>query len=78
MLQIVLGWGAADSSFRSPMSGAVIGGLITSTVLNLLLVLAAFTYIANLAHGFKRVASKVRRSRPAKQTPAPPATHSPR
>jgi len=31
MLPIAVGWGAADSSFRSPMAVAVIGGLITST-----------------------------------------------
>jgi multidrug efflux pump subunit AcrB len=30
MLPIAIGWGAADSSFRSPMAWAVIGGLITS------------------------------------------------
>ncbi|MEY3517816.1 MAG: Swarming motility protein SwrC, partial [Pseudomonadota bacterium] len=38
MLPIALGWGAADTSFRSPMAIAVIGGLITSTVLSLLVI----------------------------------------
>ena len=32
-------------SFRSPMAVAVIGGLITSTVLSLLVVPAVFTYV---------------------------------
>ena len=36
MMPIALGLGAADSSVRAPMSVAVIGGLITSTVLSLL------------------------------------------
>ena len=60
MLPIALGWGAADSSFRSPMSVAVIGGLITSTVLSLLVVPAVFTYIDDLEHWFKRMGAKLR------------------
>ena len=49
MLPIAVGWGAADSSFRSPMSVAVIGGLITSTVLSLLVIPAVFTLVDDLA-----------------------------
>ncbi len=45
MMPIAFGWGAADSSFRSPMAVAVIGGLITSTFLSLLVVPAVFTFI---------------------------------
>ncbi len=45
MLPIVIGLSSADSSFRSPMAIAVIGGLITSTVLSLLVVPAVFTYV---------------------------------
>ena len=45
MMPIAFGWGAADSSFRSPMAMAVIGGLITSTVLSLLVVPAVFTFV---------------------------------
>ena len=44
MLPIALGLGA-DSSFRSPMAFAVIGGLLTSTALSLLVVPVVFTYI---------------------------------
>jgi hydrophobe/amphiphile efflux-1 (HAE1) family protein len=47
MLPIALGWGA-DPSFRSPMGVAVIGGLITSTVLSLVVVPATFTVIDDL------------------------------
>jgi multidrug efflux pump subunit AcrB len=48
MLPIAVGWGAADTSFRSPMAIAVIGGLITSTVLSLLVVPVVFTYLDDL------------------------------
>jgi multidrug efflux pump subunit AcrB len=64
MLPIALGWGAADSSFRSPMAVAVIGGLITSTVLSLLVVPAVFTYIDDIEHGLGRLARKLRRLPP--------------
>lgn len=62
MLPIAIGFGAADPSFRSPMSIAVIGGLITSTVLSLLVVPAVFTYIDDIEHGFRRLASRLRRT----------------
>jgi multidrug efflux pump subunit AcrB len=61
MLPIAIGLGAADPSFRSPMSIAVIGGLITSTVLSLLVVPVVFTYMDDTEHFIKRMARKVRR-----------------
>ena len=45
MLPIAAGWSTGDTSFRSPMAVAVIGGLITSTFLSLLIIPAVFTYI---------------------------------
>jgi multidrug efflux pump subunit AcrB len=53
MMPLALGWGA-DPSFRSPMAIAVIGGLITSTLLSLLVVPAVFTYVDDVAQWFKR------------------------
>jgi multidrug efflux pump subunit AcrB len=47
MLPIALGWGS-DPSFRAPMSIAVIGGLMTSTLLSLLVIPAVFTYVDDL------------------------------
>jgi multidrug efflux pump subunit AcrB len=44
MLPIALGWGA-DASFRQPMAIAVIGGLLSSTLLSLLVVPVVFTYV---------------------------------
>lgn len=60
MMPIAIGFGAADPSFRSPMSIAVIGGLITSTVLSLLVVPAVFTYIDDIEHGFRRLTNRLR------------------
>jgi multidrug efflux pump subunit AcrB len=48
MMPIAVGWGSADTSFRSPMAIAVIGGLITSTVLSLLVIPVVFTYLDDL------------------------------
>lgn len=55
MLPIALGLGSADMSFRSPMAMAVIGGLLTSTVLSLLVVPAVFTYVDDFAQWIKRL-----------------------
>ncbi len=44
MLPIAMGLGS-DPSFRAPMATAVIGGLITSTLLSLLVVPVVFTYV---------------------------------
>jgi multidrug efflux pump subunit AcrB len=42
MVPVAAGWGG-DSDFRSPMAIAVIGGLVTSTLLTLVIVPAVFT-----------------------------------
>jgi predicted RND superfamily exporter protein len=60
MLPLALGWGA-DPSFRSPMAITVIGGLITSTLLSLLVVPAVFTYVDDFEHWLKRMVRKLRR-----------------
>jgi multidrug efflux pump subunit AcrB len=51
MLPLALGWGLADPSFRSPMSIAVIGGLITSTVLSLLVIPVVYSLLEGLRLG---------------------------
>jgi multidrug efflux pump subunit AcrB len=48
MLPIALGLSSADTSFRSPMAVAVIGGLVTSTLLSLLVIPVAFTYLDDI------------------------------
>ena len=69
MVPIAVGWGAADPSFRSPMAVAVIGGLITSTVLSLLVIPSVYSYLDDLEQGIKRVWGKLRR-RPRPAEPA--------
>jgi multidrug efflux pump subunit AcrB len=53
MLPIALGFGA-DPSFRSPMAIAVIGGLVTSTLLSLIVIPAVYTYVDDLEKWLKR------------------------
>jgi multidrug efflux pump subunit AcrB len=68
MLPIAVGWGTADASFRSPMAIAVIGGLLTSTVLSLLVIPVVFTYLDDLAQWAGRLwrrAGKVNAAAPA-------------
>lgn len=60
MLPIAIGFGAADPSFRSPMSIAVIGGLITSTVLSLLVIPVVFTYVDDVERFLRRQVAKLR------------------
>ena len=60
MMPLALGWGA-DPSFRAPMAIAVIGGLMTSTLLSLLVVPVVFTYIDDLEHVLRRLVQKMRR-----------------
>ncbi len=54
MMPIALALGGADMSFRSPMAVAVIGGLITSTVLSLLVVPSVFTYVDDFEQWLRR------------------------
>ena len=63
MMPLALGWGA-DPSFRSPMAIAVIGGLITSTLLSLLVVPAVFTIIDDLEHWLGRTVRRMRGHKP--------------
>jgi hydrophobe/amphiphile efflux-1 (HAE1) family protein len=53
MLPIAMGFGS-DASFRAPMAVAVIGGLMTSTLLSLVVIPAAYTVIDDWYRWFKR------------------------
>jgi len=53
MLPIAIGMGDADASFRSPMAVAVIGGLVTSTLLSLLVIPVAYTYLDDFNNWLK-------------------------
>ena len=54
MLPIAIGTGDADTSFRSPMAIAVIGGLMTSTFLSLLVIPVIYTLMDDFEQGMKR------------------------
>lgn len=71
MMPLALGLGA-DPSFRSPMAITVIGGLITSTLLSLLVVPAVYTYVDDIQSWFgKRFHRKQAQSEKAPDKPAP-------
>ena len=61
MVPLAVGWGAADSSFRSPMAVAVIGGLMTSTLLSLLVIPSVFTLVDDVEHLIGRAKRKILR-----------------
>ena len=70
MLPVAIGWGG-DSDFRGPMAIAVIGGLITSTVLTLVIVPAVFTVLDDIERWIAPKASKLlaERRRPRRRRP---------
>ncbi|MBN9411709.1 MAG: efflux RND transporter permease subunit [Burkholderiales bacterium] len=70
MMPIAIGLGAADASFRSPMAIAVIGGLITSTVLSLLVIPVVFLIVDDIGQWLLR---RLRR-RPPRSTGTGAAT----
>jgi multidrug efflux pump subunit AcrB len=61
MLPIALGIGA-EPSFRAPMAIAVIGGLLTSTLLSLLVIPVVFTYVDDLLGVLRRIGQLLHRA----------------
>ena len=61
MLPLALGFGA-DPSFRSPMAVTVIGGLITSTLLSLLVVPAVYTFVDDIQGWLRRLTRTISRT----------------
>jgi hypothetical protein len=64
MLPIALKIGA-DADFRAPMAIAVIGGLVTSTILSLFYVPVVFTYVDDAKRWIGRVVGKFGKQEPA-------------
>ena len=52
MMPLVLGWGEADPTFRQPMAAAVIGGLVTSTLLSLIVIPMVYTFMDDISNWF--------------------------
>ncbi|MDR0564645.1 MAG: efflux RND transporter permease subunit [Azoarcus sp.] len=59
MLPLALGLGRADTSFRAPMAIAVIGGLVTSTLLSLFVVPVVFTFVDDFARWAEKFWKKI-------------------
>ena len=78
MVPIAVGWGA-DVEFRMPMAQAVIGGLISSTLLSLLYVPVVYTFIDDVKKRVDRLRAKAFANqgrpdeRPVHAAPAPTA-----
>lgn len=60
MMPVALSLGGGDSSFRQPMAIVVIGGVLTSTILSLLVIPVIFTFIDDLLELIKRPFSRAR------------------
>lgn len=54
MLPLVFGWGEADPTFRRPMAAAVLGGLVTSTLLSLVVIPVVYTLMDDVSGWFSR------------------------
>lgn len=54
MLPLVFGWGEADPTFRRPMAAAVLGGLVTSTLLSLVVIPVVYTLMDDVSHWFSK------------------------
>ena len=65
MLPIAMAWGSGDVSFRSPMAAAVIGGLLTSTLLSLLVIPVVFTYVDDFSQFCERMWHKFSHTKPS-------------
>jgi len=75
MLPIALGIGAGSET-RAPMAIAVVGGLITSTLLTLVVIPVVFTLVDDLQRLFARLAPAARTQTPSSASaplPAPQA-----
>ncbi|MEN9670420.1 MAG: hypothetical protein RL018_697, partial [Pseudomonadota bacterium] len=59
MLPLVMGLSQADNSFRAPMAAAVIGGLITSTILSLLVTPSFFSLVDDIPAALAWLKNKI-------------------
>jgi len=73
MLPLVIGLSEADNSFRAPMAAAVIGGLITSTILSLLVTPSFFTLVDDIPSFVQKLKSKITGRKAVNLTPTPVA-----
>ena len=70
MLPVALALGEGGT-FRAPMARAVIGGLITSTLLTLVVVPVAYTYLDGFGARMHRLVRRSERGRVEREREAP-------
>ena len=58
MLPLVIGLGGVDSTFSRPMASAVIGGLVTSTLLSLVVIPVFYALMDDLGNWLKKPFNK--------------------
>jgi HAE1 family hydrophobic/amphiphilic exporter-1 len=73
MLPLAFEWGAG-AEFRAPMARAVIGGLITSTLLTLIAVPVVYTFLDDMGNGFARWWTRRAPAHVRKEHPVPAGT----
>lgn len=54
MLPLIFGWGDTDATFRRPMAAAVLGGLVTSTLLSLVVIPVVYTLMDDVSNWFAK------------------------
>ncbi|PNK60723.1 efflux RND transporter permease subunit [Psychrobacter sp. FDAARGOS_221] len=54
MLPLIFGLGDIDSTFRRPMAAAVLGGLVTSTLLSLIVIPMVYTFMDDISRWFAK------------------------
>ena len=69
MMPLALALGAG-AEFRAPMARAVVGGLITSSLLTLVVVPVVYTYFDDFGNAIKRVLTRSEREVKGKQNEA--------
>jgi multidrug efflux pump subunit AcrB len=74
MIPVAAGWGG-DADFRSPMAISVIGGLITSTLLTLVIVPAVFTLFDDIEHWVGPKAARLLAGKAGSAMPALTGAH---
>ena len=54
MTPLLLGWGSGDPTFPQPMAAAVVSGLVTSTLLSLVVIPVVYTLMDDLGRLLRR------------------------
>ena len=70
MMPLLIGWGEGDPTFRRPMAAAVVGGLVTSTLLSLVIIPVVYTFMDDLSRLLRRTRQETSPHAPIHRQPA--------